>query len=163
MERAHSMSLSRTQPRFRTESTHAIDPKGRIIIPVRFRQVLEAYKSEGVFVTRLDKALVAYPYEKWYEIEDRILSRPETSDELRRFRRFFIGAAAECPLDKQGRILIPPELRNYAQLEKDISLVGVTDHFEIWNKQRRVDEDREMQEVDMKKEEVKSEIAKLGL
>lgn len=157
------MTLYKTEPRFRTESVHAIDPKGRIIIPVRFRQVLEAYQSDGVMVSRLDKALVAYPYSKWYEIEDRLLSKAEKNDELRRFRRFFIGAAAECPIDKQGRILIPPELRNYALLEKDIVLVGVMDHFEIWNKERRAEEDRIMQEEDMKKEEVKSEIAQLGL
>ena len=157
------MALSKNEPRFRTESIHTIDPKGRVIIPVRFRQVLDAYKSEGVMVSRLDKALVAYPHEKWYEIEDKILAMAEKSDVLRRFRRFFIGGAAECPIDKQGRILIPPELRNYALLEKDIVLVGVTDHFEIWNKERRIDEDRVMQEEDMKKEEVKSEIAKLGL
>ncbi len=149
--------------RFRGQSAHTIDPKGRIIIPVRFRQMLEKQDNAGLMVSRMDKALVAYPYDKWDEIEDRILAQAEKSDAMRRFRRFFIGGATECPWDKQGRILIPPELRSYAALEKDIVLVGVTDHFEIWNRAKRDAEDALLEEEDMKKEEVRNEIAKLGL
>ena len=81
---------------------------------------------------------------------------------MRRFRRTFIGSANECLFDKQERILIRPELRSYAQLEKDIVLVGVLDHFEIWSRSNWDKENEEI-ENDMKREEVRNEIAKLGL
>ncbi len=148
---------------FRTASEHTIDPKGRIIIPSRFRQVLEKLGSDGVMVSRMDKALFVYPYGRWSEIEEKIHSQAEKSENMRRFRRFFIGSAADCLLDKQWRILIPPELRAYASLEKDIMLVGVTDHFEIWNREKWKKDNELMEEEDMKKEEVRNEIAKLGL
>jgi MraZ protein len=81
---------------------------------------------------------------------------------MRRFRRVFIGGAFECPCDKQGRILIPPMLRQYAEVSREIVLVGVLDHFEIWSREKWEKENLHM-EKDMKKEEVRNEIAKLGL
>ena len=149
--------------RFFGASDHTIDAKGRVIIPVRFRQVLESMGSEGVVVSRMDKTLFVYPYSRWNEVAEKINSQAEKSETMRRFRRFFIGNASDCPCDKQSRILIPPELRNYAMLEKDITLVGVTDHFEIWNREKWKSENAIMEEEDMKKEEVRNEIAKLGL
>ena len=149
--------------RFFGASDHTIDAKGRVIIPARFRQVLEALGSDGVVVSRMDKTLFVYPYGRWSEVAEKINSQAEKSETMRRFRRFFIGNASDCPCDKQGRILIPPKLRSYAVLEKDISLVGVTDHFEIWNQEKRKSENAMMEEEDMKKEEVRNEIAKLGL
>jgi MraZ protein len=149
--------------RFRGASDHTIDEKGRIIIPVRFRQVLDKLQGDGVVVSRMDKTLFVYSYGRWSEIEEKIDSQAEKSETMRRFRRFFIGNAAECPWDKLWRVLIPPELRNYAALEKDITLVGVTDHFEIWNQEKWKSENSRMEEVDMKQEEVRNEIAKLGL
>ncbi len=148
---------------FRGSSYHTIDTKGRVIIPVRFRQALEDKKEQALMVSRLDNALFAYPVDEWEEIEDRIHSLAEKSEAMRRFRRVFIGAVQHCPIDKQGRILIPPELRNYAELKKEIVLVGVLDHFEIWSKQRWEGENVKLEEEDMQKEEVQSEIAKLGL
>lgn len=158
-----AQSMSNFKPVFRASSTHAIDEKSRIILPVRFRKVIEHFGDSEVMVSRLDGALVVYPYPAWDEIEARIRASAETSEEMRRFKRYFIGGAANVPVDKQGRILIPPDLRNYAKLEKEITVAGVIDHFEIWNKTIWDKEDQEMQEVHMKKEEVKNEIAKLGL
>ena len=149
--------------RFRGASDHTIDEKGRVIIPVRFRQVLDKLGGDGVVVSRMDKTLFVYPDSRWSEIEEKINAQAEKSEYMRRFRRFFIGNAAECPWDKQGRVLIPPDLRNYATLEKDITLVGVTDHFEIWNREKWKNENAMMEDEDMKKEEVRNEIAKLGL
>ena len=149
--------------RFRGASDHTIDEKGRIIIPVRFRQVLDRLGGDGVVVTRMDKTLFAYSYGRWGEIEEKIDSQVEKGVGLRRFRRSFIGNAAECPWDKQGRILIPQKLRDYAGLEKDIVLIGVTDHFEIWDLERLDAENTLLEEEDLEKEEVKDEIAKLGL
>ena len=81
---------------------------------------------------------------------------------MRRFRRVFIGGASHCLCDKQERILIPPPLRQYAELEKDIVLVGVLDHFEIWSRDKW-DRENQCMEEDMKKEVVRDEIAELGL
>lgn len=86
----------------------------------------------------------------------------EKSENMRRFRRVFIGGAFDCPCDKQERILIPPTLREYAAFDREIVLVGVLDHFEIWSRENWDRENQQM-EADMKKEDVRNEIAKLGL
>ena len=147
---------------FRGSSTHTIDSKGRIIIPARFRDVIKVGNSNSLMVSKLDKCLVAYPLEEWHKIESKILSLAEKSGTLRRFRRVFVGGASECSYDKQERILIPPLLRQYEGLEKDIALVGVLTHFEIWCREQWEKENRAM-EKDMKNEEVRKEIAGLGL
>jgi len=139
-----------------------MDSKGRIIIPARFRDVIKADGSYGVMLSRMDGALIAYTYDEWRKIENRILSLAEKSESMRRFRRVFIGGSFECPCDKQDRILIPQNLREYAGFEKDIVLVGVLDHFEIWSRDSWNRENMDL-EKDMKKEDVRNEIAKLGL
>jgi MraZ protein len=147
---------------FRGSSFHTIDAKGRIIVPARFREIIKADDNNGVMISRMDSGLVAYTHTEWRKIETRILSLAEKSDNMRRFRRVFIGGAFECPCDKQGRILIPPMLRQYAEVSREIVLVGVLDHFEIWSREKWEKENLHM-EKDMKKEEVRNEIAKLGL
>jgi MraZ protein len=147
---------------FRGTSFHTIDVKGRIIIPARFRDIIKNGDQDGVVVTRMDGTLFAYPFEEWRKIENRINSLAEKSDTMRRFRRVFVGGAAECACDKQDRILVPPPLRQYAGLEKDIVLVGTLDHFEIWSLEKWNLELEEM-ENDRKKEDVRNEIAKLGI
>ena len=123
---------------FRGSSNHTIDGKGRIIIPSRFREQFGSNNGDAValMVTRLDNCLFAYSLKDWMKIEDRIVSISETSDKMRAFRRFFIGGAYECFCDKQGRVLIPPTLREYAALERDIVLVGALEYFEIWSQER---------------------------
>lgn len=86
----------------------------------------------------------------------------QKSQNLRRFRRVFIGGAFDCPCDKQGRILIPPTLRQYSELERDIVMVGVLDHFEIWSRDNWENENAKLED-DLRKEEVINEIAQLGL
>jgi MraZ protein len=147
---------------FRGSSFHTIDVKGRLIIPARFRDVLKASGGDGVMVTKMDSSLFAYTYEGWKEVEARILAVAEKGESMRRFRRIFVGGASDCPCDKQGRILIPPLLREYAGVKKDIVLVGVLDHFEIWARQKWENENKQLED-DMMKEEVIKEIAKLGL
>jgi len=147
---------------FRGSSFHTIDTKGRIIIPARFRDVIKAQGSNGVMVSRMDGGLVAYTYDEWRKIETRILSLAEKSENMRRFRRVFIGGAFECSCDKQDRILIPQNLRQYAEIGKEIVLVGVLDHFEIWSR-KSWDRENIHLEKDMKKEGARNEIAKLGL
>ena len=151
---------------FRGSSSHTIDAKGRVNIPTRFRELIRNNGGNGLILSGpgLDeKGLVAYPYKSWEKVEEKILQMAEKNRAMRRFRRIFIGESAECPIDRQGRILIPQSLRDYAGLEKDIVLVGVLDHFEIWSLDNWNDEKRKLHEEDMSNEEVSNEIAKLGL
>ena len=78
---------------FRGTSFHNIDPKGRIIIPSRFREFIKSDGREGVMVSTLDNCLYAYPYHEWYELERKIMALAETDEHMRRFRRLFIGGA----------------------------------------------------------------------
>ena len=149
-------------PGFRGSSFHTIDNKGRIIIPSRFRDIIKANGGDGVIVTRMDGCLLGYPIDEWNRLESKIGSIAEKGGNIRRFRRIFIGGASECNCDKQGRILIPQALRKYAKLEKEIVLTGVLDHFEIWRQENWDMESTEF-EKDMKSEEVRTEIAKLGI
>ena len=147
---------------FRGSSFHTIDAKGRLIIPARFRDVIRADGGERLMVSRMDGCLVAYPMEEWRRIETRIQQLAQKSASMRRFRRVFIGGAFDCTCDKQERILIPSLLREYACLQKDIVLVGVLDHFEIWSREKWDQENFNLEE-DLKQEEVRNEIAGLGL
>ena len=147
---------------FRGSSFHTIDAKGRIIIPARFREVIKSDGKDGVMISRMDRCLVAFPFNEWQNLESKILSMAEKSENMRRFRRVFIGGAFDCLCDKQDRILVPPSLRQYAGLDKEIVLVGVLDHFEIWSRDNWDHENMNLDE-DMKKEEVRNEIAKLGI
>ncbi len=147
---------------FRGTSSHTIDSKGRVIIPSRFRDIIRNGESDGVVISRMDGTLYAYTFEEWKKIENKILSLAEKSESMRRFRRIFIGGAFECFCDKQDRVLVPPALRQYAKLEKDIVLVGALDHFEIWSVESWNAEIDQL-EKDSKKEDVRNEIAKLGI
>jgi len=146
---------------FRGTSFHTIDAKGRLIIPSRFRDVIME-SGENLMVTRLDGMLVAYTAGVWNSIENRILIKAQKSDAMRSFRRFFIGGVQECARDKQERILISPPLREYAGLEKDVVLIGVTDHFEILSRANWDNENKTWEDIS-KQEDVRNEIAGLGL
>jgi len=147
---------------FRGNSFHTIDAKGRIIIPARFRDGIRAGGGHGVMVSRRGRGLHVYTYDEWGKIEARTMALTEKSDEMERFIRTFIGGAFECPCDKQDRILIPPALRNFAELDKDIVIVGVLKRFEIWSRESWENEIKQHEE-DTKREDVKREIARLGL
>lgn len=147
---------------FRGSSHHKLDAKGRIIIPARFRDLLHGAGTDTLMLSQMDGALVGYPLDEWQKIESRILALAEKSDAMRRFRRVFIGGAFECSFDRQDRILIPPTLRQIAELNRHIVLVGVLDHFEIWSKEKWEQENRDM-EADLQREDVRNEIARLGL
>ena len=121
---------------FRGRHEHTIDPKGRVSIPARFREILSKKYDERVVITNFDSCLVAYPYEEWVQLEEKASSLSMVKKETRAFMRFFFSSATECSLDKQGRILIPQTLRDYADLSKDVVLVGQLKKIEIWSKER---------------------------
>ena len=147
---------------FRGSSFHSIDPKGRIIIPARFRDVINASGDERIMITRMDNCLFAYTFGEWTKIEQRILQLPQKSESMRRFQRVFIGSAQECRCDGQGRVLIPPYLKGYASLEKEVVLVGVLSRFEIWSKENWDHEDEQLAK-DMGDGQVREDIAQIGL
>lgn len=147
---------------FRGSSFHTIDAKGRIVIPTRFRDVIKASGAESIMITRMDNCLFAYTTGQWEELERKILHLPEKSEAMRRFQRVFIGGAQDCRCDTQGRVLIPPFLKQYSKLEKEIVLVGVLDRFEIWSRENW-DRENGLMEKDMGNDQVRQEIAQLGL
>ena len=113
------------------EYSHSIDEKGRLIIPSKFRAEL----GESFFVTKgLDSCLCVYPLDKWEELSKKLREMPTISKSARSMKRVIMSAADECTLDKQGRILIPAKLREYAHLEKEVVLAGNLDTIEIWSK-----------------------------
>lgn len=122
---------------FRGRFEHTIDPKGRISIPSKFRDaLLEKYDERLIITNDYDGNLLAYPFTEWQIIEEKASKLPTLKRGAADFLRFFISGAAECSVDKLGRILIPPVLREYAKLEKDIILVGTLKKIEIWAKSR---------------------------
>ena len=114
------------------EYNHTIDPKGRLIIPAKFR---EALGDEFVVTKGLDGCLFVYANTEWNNFEEKLRTLPLTNKNARQFTRFFLAGAAACEVDKQGRILIPQVLREFAKLEKDVVLVGVASRIEIWSKE----------------------------
>jgi len=122
---------------FRGRYEHTIDPKGRLSIPSKFREVLVAnYDDERLIVTNFDQCLWAYPVREWKAVEDKVAALPQFKPEVKALQRFFISAASECPVDPNGRVIIPTTLRKYADLNQDVVLVGMTKRFEIWSKDK---------------------------
>ncbi len=118
---------------FMGEYNHTIDAKGRLIVPSKFREAL----GDTFVVTKgLDGCLFVYDNEEWQAFEEKLRSLPITNKAARQFARFFLAGAAEVEVDKQGRILVPNILREFAQISKDVVLIGVASRIEIWSKER---------------------------
>lgn len=115
---------------FMGEFLHTIDSKGRLIIPVKYRETL----GDKFIITKgLDNCLFLYGLNEWQIFEEKLKKLPVSQPNARAFVRFFFSGATECEFDKQGRILLPANLREYATLEKDVVLVGVMNRIEIWD------------------------------
>lgn len=117
---------------FMGEYNHTVDEKGRLIIPLKFREELG---SEFVVTKGLDGCLFAFCNSEWSKFEMKLNDIPLTNKEGRKFSRFMLGGATLVETDKQGRILIPSNLRGFANLEKDVVVVGVANRIEIWDKE----------------------------
>ncbi|WP_184403281.1 division/cell wall cluster transcriptional repressor MraZ [Geomicrobium halophilum] len=115
---------------FMGEYKHAIDEKGRLIIPSKFRDEL----GEQFVITRgMDQCVFVYPRTEWEQLEQKLKTLPFTKKDARAFTRFFFSGASEAAFDKQGRVNIPSSLREYALLERDCVVIGVSRRVEIWN------------------------------
>ena len=118
---------------FMGEYSHTIDTKGRLIIPSTFRALLG---EEFVITKGLDGCLSIYPMDEWITFEEKLKALPLTNKNARTFARFFVSSANTCELDKQGRILVPATLREFAGLEKDVVLTGNLNRIEVWSKEK---------------------------
>ena len=118
---------------FMGEYNHIIDAKGRLIIPARFRELLG---EEFILAKGLDGCLSIYPMDAWEAFETKLRALPLTNKNARTFTRFFVAGATNCELDRQGRILVPQTLREFAGLEKEVVLTGNLDRIEIWSKEK---------------------------
>lgn len=121
---------------FYGEHEHSMDRKGRLIIPSKFREVFKENYVERFFVTRgLDMCLFVFAEDEWRKQESRFKALPFTSSEARQFSRLYFSGACEVTCDKQGRILIPDYLKEFAGIKRDVIIVGVSSRMEIWSKE----------------------------
>lgn len=114
------------------EYNHTVDAKGRLIVPSRFREQLG---EEFVVTKGLDGCLFVYENTEWKALEEKLHALPLTNANARKFSRFFLAGATTCEVDKQGRILLPAVLREFAKIDKDAVLVGVGSRIEIWSRE----------------------------
>ena len=118
---------------FMCEYSHTVDAKGRLIVPAKFREVLgDAF----VICKGLDHCLYIYSNEDWEAFANQLSTLPLTNKDARGFVRFFLSGASQVEVDKLGRILVPPSLRTFAELDKDVVLAGVGHRIEVWSKER---------------------------
>ena len=128
------------------EYEHSLDSKGRLIMPAKLRQDM----GEKFIVTKgLDGCLFAFSQNEWMNFETKLKSLPLSDKNARNFVRFFLSGATECEIDKQGRFLLPSNLRQAANLEKESIIIGVGTRLEIWNKAiwEKCDEDISADEI----------------
>jgi transcriptional regulator MraZ len=117
---------------------HSIDEKGRVSIPVRFREVLQRDGHDRMFITNFpfsgERCLALYPPSQWDILNASLKSKPRFDPQVQVFETLIIGGAHEVPVDRQGRILIPPKLRAYASLDREVTFSARQDHFQLWDK-----------------------------
>jgi MraZ protein len=120
---------------FRGRFDHAIDGKGRVSLPARYRESMAAMREDILVATTSDdRCLRAYPLRAFNEFEEKLAQKPSLDSRLRRLMRHYVGNACECPVDGMGRVLIPPDLREYAGLQREVVFVGQVRFIEIWSK-----------------------------
>jgi MraZ protein len=122
--------------RFIGRFPHTIDDKGRLSIPSRFRQTLQDRGQNILVLTEFDACITAYPLDVWARLEEKIQSQSNFEKDIRAFLRLFYSGASECPVDGQGRILIPPQHREKAALGREVVVVGALHRIEIWDRSR---------------------------
>jgi MraZ protein len=134
---------------FRGSIEHTVDDKGRVSIPKKFRDFLQSIKDERLVLTKFIlhsvRCLDVYPQAAWERFENELVNKPRFDETFSRLETFYLSNAHECEVDKQGRILIPPDLREYARLTKEVIFAGAREKFRILNKEtwRKFNEEAE--------------------
>jgi len=122
---------------FRGVSTLNLDTKGRFAIPTKYRdRLVDLCASQLVITVDKDRCLLIYPEPTWIEIEKKINDLPSFNNATRILKRLYVGHAHEVEMDGQGRVLLPPKLREFAGLAKKVALVGQGEHLELWDEER---------------------------
>jgi MraZ protein len=122
---------------FRGRYQHTIDPKGRVSVPAKYRNVLAEYQARTLIVVPNGEALEVHPLEEWQRIEEKLNAQPMFTPQVRQLSRLYMSRAKETTLDGAGRVLLPPDTRRQAGLEKDVTLVGGgLRRFEVWDRAR---------------------------
>ncbi|HHU69882.1 MAG TPA: division/cell wall cluster transcriptional repressor MraZ [Thermoanaerobacterales bacterium] len=142
---------------FMGEYNHTVDKKGRLIMPAKFREMLN---DKFIITKGLDHCLFVYPIDEWEFIEQKLRSLPFTQKDARAFVRFFFSGALETEIDKQGRILIPPNLREFAKINKEVVVIGVSTRIEIWS---REEWESYRNDAELSYEQIAEKMVELGL
>ncbi len=124
---------------FRGSFEHTLDNKGRLSIPAKFRDVLVGKGDDRIVMTNFliggQRCLDVYPIDAWLKFEEEIQKKPKFDPRMVQFQNYYLASACECNLDTHGRILIPPGLRKYADLKRDVILVSALDKFRVWDQE----------------------------
>lgn len=118
---------------FRGRHDHTIDKKGRLSIPAAYRNEILRRSEQPPILTNYENYLALYPYEDWLVIEQKLMAKSKLQPDVNAYIRFVISGSSECPIDSQGRILVPPNLREHAQLESKVTIAGALECIEIWD------------------------------
>jgi transcriptional regulator MraZ len=123
---------------FRGNHQYLVDDKGRVAIPARFREELSGLQDERLVVTKFRRrgrpCLDVYPLSVWRRFEEKIATERRFNRKLATFEAYYVGAAQDVQIDAQGRMVIPPTLREYAGIGREVMFVGATDRFRIWDR-----------------------------
>jgi MraZ protein len=123
-------------PAFSGKYYYTVDPKGRIIIPAPFREIIVSNYSSKLYITNalFDKCLCIYPMEEWNKLQEQVRTKPRSDEAIRFFMRRVIASAIETEMDKQGRILIPVALREDASINGNVVMAGQIERIELWDR-----------------------------
>lgn len=123
-------------PAFSGKYYYTVDPKGRIIIPAPFRDIITSNYSTKLYITNapVDQCLRIYPAEEWNRLHDKVRTKPGSDKHMKFFLRRVIGSAVETDIDKQGRVLVPVALREDANINNNVVIVGQVDRIELWDR-----------------------------
>jgi MraZ protein len=123
-------------PSFSGKYYYTVDPKGRIIIPAPFREIIASNYSSKLYITNapFDKCLFIYPMEEWNKLQEQIRTKPKSDEAIRFFLRRVIASATETEMDRQGRILVPIALREDASINSNVVMAGQIERIELWDR-----------------------------
>jgi MraZ protein len=123
---------------FRGTFEHTVDEKGRVSVPARFREALEGMNDRRLVITNFQidghRCLDVYPFSAWLKLEEQLRTKPQFDPRVLKFITFYVSAAQDCELDRHGRILLPPTLREFAGLKRDVVFASAIDKFRIWDR-----------------------------
>ena len=123
-------------PSFSGKYYYTVDPKGRIIIPAPFREIITSNYSSKLYITNapFDRCLFIYPMEEWNKLQEQIRTKPKSDEAIRFFLRRVIASATETEMDRQGRLLVPIALREDANINSNVVMAGQIERIELWDR-----------------------------